>query len=108
MRHVQVSENLLGNASENRRADIAAVMSTLRRIQHDGDGDGWLRNGSESCEGRNVFGGTVSARGGIDLLCGTGLAARGVSIQNGLFTGAEESNFFENLLHLHSGERRDD
>jgi hypothetical protein len=56
MRSVHVFQNLLRNPREHWRGDLAALMQSHRRVEHDRHGDGRVIHRRESRERRHVLG----------------------------------------------------
>ena len=108
MPNIHVLEQLLRDVGEEGRRHHSALMRSLRGIQNNGDGERGIVYWRESREGRDVLTMRVSARGGIDLLRGPGFSGGSVAIEQSALASAIEHNRFQHLLHLRSGQGRDD
>src|SRR3954462_11886613 len=107
MRHMEVFEHLLGNATKDWGGNLSALVGPNGRVQDHRDNDVRIVEGSKSSKRGHIFCFRIRSGRGIDLLPRAGLSSRGIALQNRLAASPLEYDLLHHGAHFGGGEGRD-
>src|SRR6476619_7197038 len=100
VRNVHVFEDLLRDATKNRRRNLSSLMKTNRRVKNDRDNDLWVVQRCKTCEGGVVLGLRIGPSRRINLLPGSRLSPYGIAVEQCPAGGALQNDLLHHGAHL--------